>query len=85
MPDKEHDVELKQDDDALIELTAIIVRRAGETQDPRIADIAIAANDICKSIPGIFEKMLLRCTEPNQPTQQPYNPFMTMQSGHQQR
>lgn len=85
MSDKTEEVDLKYDDDALIELTAVIVRRAGETQDPRIADIAIAANDVCKSIPGIFEKMLLRCTEPTQPTQSPYNPFMAMQSGHQPR
>ena len=61
-------------DDALIELVAKLIRLAGETRDERIADIALYSKELLQKQEGIFDKMLLQVEQKDQdPT--PYNPF----------
>lgn len=69
------DEQQSTNDEALIEVVAVIVRAAGETQDERIADIALLAVEKLKETPGVFERMLLKCTEPA-PQQQYQNPML---------
>lgn len=73
----EQEVKYEQNDEVFIEVAAELARKAAATKDPRIATLASNAMDEAKNIPMLFEKLLLKVTEPAAPQQPPYqSPFL---------